>query len=203
MKLSKVRLSIFFLALALVCDLQTAMAQEDHAAAAHASGGLPQFDPYWWPSQIFWMVITFTILYVTVARRVLPEISSVLDNRRNQVEGDLTTAERMKAEAEAAQQAYESGLQEARQNASILIGGAHDDLKNSMDEETRLFRTRIEGEIAALEQRLDSMKAAAMNDMTMIAADIASEAARKIVGISTDPEHARGVVSAINNKRAA
>lgn len=55
--------------------------QEEH----HASAGLPQMDTAWFPSQIFWLAITFGFLYVVFSKKVLPGISSTLESRRNQI----------------------------------------------------------------------------------------------------------------------
>ena len=56
------------------------------------SGGLPQLDISTWPSQLFWLMVTFLIGYVIISRLVTPSISSVLENRSNKISSDIETA---------------------------------------------------------------------------------------------------------------
>ena len=49
------------------------------------SGGMPQLDPEFWFSQIFWLVITFGILYLVLSKLILPKISENLETRKSQI----------------------------------------------------------------------------------------------------------------------
>jgi F-type H+-transporting ATPase subunit b len=172
------------------------------AAAQHVSAGLPQMDPTWFPSQIFWLAVTFMCLYIIFARKILPEISSTLENRREQIEGDLDTAQAMKEEAEKVHQAYETILDGARKKASGLFIDADEDIKNKANQKLEAFRKRSAKKSADTEQVIAEAKDKAMSDMHSIAAEIASVAAEKIVGISTDLDRAKILVKNIDRKAA-
>lgn len=174
-------------------------AEEEH----HSSGGLPQFDPTWYPSQIFWLAVAFVSLYIVFSRRILPAISGVIENRNERIRGDADTAERLKTEAEAAQQAYEDLLSGARTESTALMTAATDGARAAADKASTAFRDRTAAELATIETRLEAAKAKAMEDITAIAAEIASEAAARIVGIKTDLGHAKTVVQSLNKKEAA
>ena len=49
------------------------------------SGGMPQLNPEFWISQIFWLTITFGILYVALSKLILPKISANLELRKSQI----------------------------------------------------------------------------------------------------------------------
>lgn len=166
--------------------------------AAHESGGLPQFDPTSFSSQVFWLAIAFAIMYVIFSRKTLPAISSVLENRREQVKGDRDTAERLKNEAESVLEAYEGGLNKARTESAQLGATAVEDGKKQIDAALHTFQQRAEDQIAALEGRLNDSKVQVMDEMNTIAAEIASAAAEKIVGISTDIGQVKSVVQSIS-----
>jgi F-type H+-transporting ATPase subunit b len=178
----------------------TAMAAESDDAS---SGGMPQLDVHWWPSQVFWLAICFLISYVLSSRLLLPAIGGTLETRRQKITGDVSMAGQLKAEAEAAHAAYEAGLASARAESTAIVNSIHDRLKARAEHEGKAFRASLEQQSAALEQRLAKAKAEAMNDMTSIAADIASEAARKIVGVSFDKQQAQTVIEALNRREAA
>ena len=87
-------------------------------ATHEASAGLPQLDPTWFASQIFWLLIVFGALYFIFSRSILPALSTTLENRHEHIQSDLDTAERLKEEAETVQSNYEAVLVDARAKAS-------------------------------------------------------------------------------------
>lgn len=179
-------------------------ASDDHGSSAdHGSAGLPQFDPSSYPSQIFWLTVSFAILYIFFSSKTLPDISSVLENRREHIESDMDTAERLKEEAKETQESYETALNESRAKAAAARMQASDKIKAKTETEMQALREKSEQEIAALETRLTKTRQDAMDDMDSIAAEIASIAAEKIVGIKTDIDKAKSLVQSLNRREAA
>jgi F-type H+-transporting ATPase subunit b len=82
---------------------------------------MPQLDPSSFASQLFWLAVTFTLLYVLVSRVLLPRVRAVLETREGRLEGDLTSAEQFKREAEEARTVYEKALAESRLKAQSLL----------------------------------------------------------------------------------
>jgi F-type H+-transporting ATPase subunit b len=93
--------------------IETTGAPEPHA-------GLPQMDVGTFPGQVFWLVLTFGLLFLVLWRVTLPMIAGAIGNRRNQIEGDLKSAENMRQNAATALTAYESALTQARGRAHQL-----------------------------------------------------------------------------------
>jgi F-type H+-transporting ATPase subunit b len=179
----------------------------EHVSAAHAEehgdGGLPQFDVRTFPSQLFWLAVTFAIMYVAFSSRALPAISGTLENRREHIQNDLETADRLRSEAESVQNAYESGLDRARTEATALMSAATEGTKKEGEAALARLREKTEEDMAALEKRIAGQTAEAMEDMNTIAAEVAHEAAEKIFGITTDIKKAKTVVQSINAREAA
>ena len=44
-----------------------------------AEAGMPQLDPKYWASQAFWLILVFSILYISIAKFYLPKIKNNLD----------------------------------------------------------------------------------------------------------------------------
>ena len=57
-----------------------------------SSGGLPQLDISTWPTQLFWLLITFSIGYIIISTLVVPSISTVLENRSDKISSDVQKA---------------------------------------------------------------------------------------------------------------
>ncbi|MCB1562731.1 MAG: hypothetical protein KDJ75_04085 [Alphaproteobacteria bacterium] len=176
-----------------------------HGADAHhaaASEGLPQFDPTSFPSQIFWLMVAFSILYIFFSRKTLPDISAVIENRQNHIQSDLDKAEELRREAEAVHAAYDDMLQDARDQAAVAFTETDQAIKEKTAERYSVFYEHSAKEIKAMEKSIEKAKAAAMDDMNALAAEIASQAAEKIIGVQTDIKQAKTVVESLQSKQA-
>jgi F-type H+-transporting ATPase subunit b len=109
--------------------------------APKKEGGFPPFDTSTFPSQIFWLAITFAFLFTVLWRVAGPRINGVITNRRGAINGAIVEAGQARADAQAAQAAYETALAGARTRAHALA------------EETR---TRLNAEIAKAKSEADA-----------------------------------------------
>lgn len=180
-------------------------AKDSHGQASGGDTGLPQFDPSSYPSQIFWLAVTFVVLYVFFSKKTLPEISSVIENRQEHIQSDIDTAEKLRKEAEEVQQFYEESLENARLEASKSYAEAEEAVKEKTAKKYESFRKKSAKQIGEMEERLETEKAKVMEEMNTIAAEIASQAAEKIVGIPADIDQAKTVVRSLHKttKKAA
>ena len=179
-----------------------AEAAAHHANAAHGSGGLPQLDPTWFASQLFWLSLVFISLYIVFSKKVLPELSATIENRNERIQDDLAEAEKLKKDAEKVHMAYEETLEDSRNQAAALFSKIESDIKSNTDKALAEFRERSNNELQDSEKRISDATKEAMKDMDLIAAEVASEAAEKIVGIATDVDQAKSVIDSINKKAA-
>lgn len=124
--------------------------------AKHESGGFPPFDTTTFPSQLFWLAITFVFLFTMVWKVAGPRINGAITNRRSAINGAIAEAAKAREQAEAAQAGYETALGNARSRA------------NALAEDTR---QTLNGEIAKAKAQADAEAAKAMHEAdTRIAA---------------------------------
>ena len=157
------------------------------AASAPALGaGLPQLDPTKFSSQIIWLVISFSVLYLLMARMALPRIGAVLEERRYKIEDNLQKAEALKTEAADAAEAYETSLAEARATAGEVIRSTREE---SAAEAARLQaeeHARLAGEIEAAEGRISQAMEKAAAGIRAVSLEVAIAAAEKLAGEKLD-----------------
>jgi F-type H+-transporting ATPase subunit b len=67
---------------------------------AAESGGMPQLNPEFWISQIFWLTLTFGTLYIILSKLILPKISANLELRKSQIQENIEAAEKQRKESE-------------------------------------------------------------------------------------------------------
>src|SRR5690606_31110691 len=116
------------------------------------------FDPTWFASQLFWLLVAFAVLYLIFSRRTLPVLSSIIENRKNHIQSDLDQAESLTDEAEAVQNAYEQGLQGARNDASAMLADVYAAMQEKKTEQTEAFRVKSEARVRETETRLIAAK---------------------------------------------
>jgi F-type H+-transporting ATPase subunit b len=163
---------------------------------------MPQLDVSTFPSQIFWLIVTFAALYFIMARLAMPKIEAIVEERRRRVEGDLEKAAQMKDEAEAVIAAYEKALADARHQAQLTMKETSDRLAAISAERQRQANAVIAERTNAAEQRIAAAKGAAMRDLRGLAVDVARAAAARLIGVAVDDAQAGEAVDAVLKGRA-
>ncbi len=115
---------------------------------------MPQLDPTWFASQLFWLLISFSLLYVMLARWALPRIQRVLEHRAETLASDADRAKRMTDEADRARQAYESALADARTRAQYVFNEAVLAQKSRMESAAKAMDVKAHKKIETQKQNL-------------------------------------------------
>lgn len=83
---------------------------------------MPQLEQlYTFPSQVFWLVVTFVALFFFLRQVALPKVTEVLDARRRKIEGDLEKAAALKSDAEKVLAQYQAAVAKGREEAQTLL----------------------------------------------------------------------------------
>jgi F-type H+-transporting ATPase subunit b len=159
-------------------------------AADAQKAGMPQFDLSRFPSQIFWLGVTFLVLYWVMSKIALPRIGEVLEARANRIGGDLDRASALKAEADQIKAAYEKALGESRAKAQEVGRSTEASLaREAADRQARLGN-ELAGRIRDAEGRIAAAKASAMGNLAGVAAEVATLAVQRVAGVGISPAEA-------------
>jgi len=168
--------------------------------APEGHAGLPQMSTGSYPSQIFWLAVTFGLLFLVLWRLTLPMIAGAIGARRNRIEGDLGAADASRKDAANALAAYEAALAEARNRAHQLadenkkrIVGEIDGLRATADADAQSAMAAAEARIAA-----DRGRAAA--GIKTAAAEVAADIVQRLIGRSVSAEDAADAVASAGRK---
>lgn len=154
-------------------------------AAHHAGGGtFPPFAAESFPSQLFWLALTFGFLYVFMAKVVVPGVGGLLAERSARIAKDLDDAAAAKTKAEAAGVAYEQALSDARAKAQAIAQATRDKVNASSEARRKTVETELGARIAASEATIAEAKAKAMANVEGIAADTAATIVRHLTGVA-------------------
>ena len=154
-------------------------------------------------AQIFWLSITFAILYVFFARVALPRIEQTMHNRQRKIQDDMTNAEALSKRAADIREAYEREMTKARDKASDALKSMDDRIKEKMNDRLYSYRTKFTAEIARAEDDLARERARLAGELNTIAAETAAHAASLILQAPADLEHAQQVIGGLHRNKAA
>ncbi|HEY0833465.1 MAG TPA: ATPase [Azospirillum sp.] len=173
------------------------------ATAEHGehAGGLPQLNPATFPTQIFWLALSFVALYWLLSKRALPVVAEVLEARQKTISDDLNKAAALKEEAEAAMAQVETALTDARAQAQAVIAQAVAEIEAANQARQSQVGADIAERLRQAEARIQSAKDEAVTNVRAAAADIARDVAAKLAGIDIDAAQAEAAVAAAIEER--
>ncbi len=169
-------------------------------AVPEGHAGLPQMNVATFPSQIFWLVVTFGLLFLVLWRKTLPMIEGAIGQRRGRIEGDLGTAENFRKEAQGALTAYEAALAQARARAHQL---ADENRKITVAEIERLKAAadaEAQNAFGIAEKRISAERGKALVGVRNAAAEAAAQIVERLIGVAVSAEDAAKAVPAIETK---
>ena len=159
---------------------------ESHAAitesAAETGAGFPPFDVTTFASQLLWLVITFGIFYWIMKNVAMPRIAGILEDRKDRIAGDLSEANRLKDETDAAIAAYEQALAEARNKAHSIAHDTRAKLKAEQDTRREKAEAELNEKLQAAEAQIAAIKTEALSQIGDIAGDTASALVEQLMG---------------------
>jgi F-type H+-transporting ATPase subunit b len=148
----------------------------------------PPFDTQQFPSQLFWLLVTFILLYVVMAKVALPRIGSIFEERKKLVSDDLAEAERFKEKSDAANAAYQQSLADAHAHAQSIVNTMREQQAAAAEKSNKELDEQFRVRLAAAEATIAKTRQDAMTHTTEIAAEVAADIVKSLVGISPKAE---------------
>jgi F-type H+-transporting ATPase subunit b len=159
--------------------------------------GFPPFKTETFPSQIFWLVLTFAFLFVVLWRIAGPRIQGVIATRRSRIDGDLAQAQKHKADADAASAAYQSALAGARSRAQALAEQNRKRITGEIDRAKADADATALGEIAKAEARIAASRGEARAHVAKAAQDAAIAIVARLTGDAVPADEAATAVRTV------
>ncbi len=158
--------------------------------AKHEAAGFPPFKTETFPSQLFWLAVTFTFLFVVLWRIAGPKINAAITGRRGAINGAIAEAGKARADAEAAQAAYENALAAARARANALAEDTRQKLNAEIAKAKAEADARAHDAMAAADARIASTRENAKTAVTAAARDAAIAIVERLTGDKVSAEDA-------------
>ena len=160
------------------------MATNAHTEVPGEKKPFPPFEPTYIASQLFWLVIIFAVLYVMMAKLILPRIGGIIEGRRKSIEDDLARATQHRKDADAALAAYEQSLADARNRAQGVANETRDRLNAQAEKTRQELEAKLNAKLADAEKTIAATRVAAMANVHGIAAEAAAAIVQRLSGIA-------------------
>ena len=167
---------------------------------AAESGGMPQLDPEFWFSQIFWMVITFGVLYLILSKIVLPKISDNLETRKSQVLENLEIAEKQRNQSEAKLKEFDNIILKSKIEAKNLFNESRKKLLDDINSKKQKLEEEIDKEVKIVESEINELKNKSAEKINKIAIETSADIINQLIGVNANNSSITAIVSDISSK---
>ena len=149
---------------------------------AAESGGMPQLNPEFWISQIFWLIITFGILFIVLTKAILPKISNNLETRKSQILENIETADKQKEESQKKIDEYEKIILDSKLKAKSYFNEAREKILDDINKKRAALEKDLDEEISEVEKELSDLKQKSGEKINKIAAETSAELIKELIG---------------------
>jgi F-type H+-transporting ATPase subunit b len=170
-------------------------------AFASESGGMPQLNPEFWISQIFWLTITFGTLYVILSKFILPKISANLELRKSQILENIEAAEKQKIESEIKIKEYEEIIQSGKNEAKNYFNKTREKVIKDINLKKDSLNKELGAEIKKTETEIQNLRNKAPEKINKIAIETSSDLIQKLTGIEVNSSSISAIVDDLSRKK--
>ena len=165
------------------------------------SGGMPQLNPEFWVSQIFWLTVTFGILYVILSKLILPKIRSNLELRKSQISDNIEAAEKQREESESKIREYDEIISKSKIEGKNILNDARENTLKDINIKRDLLEKQIDDEIKKVEEEIIKLKLEAPSKINKIAIETSSELIKKLIGAEVNNSSISAIVDDLSKKK--
>jgi F-type H+-transporting ATPase subunit b len=153
-----------------------------HTEAPGGHGGFPPFQKDTFASQLVWLTVTFVLLYVLMAKIALPRVGAILATRSKHIADDLSAAEKLKQQSDAAHAAYEKQLSDAHARAQAIANTMREQQAHAAEDVRKQLEAQLNERLAVAETSIAATRTAAMANVRSIAVEAAAAIVERLVG---------------------
>ena len=170
-------------------------------AFAAESGGMPQLNPEFWVSQIFWLTLTFGTLYVVLSKFILPKISTNLETRKSQILENIEAAEKQRKESELKIEEYEKIIKNSKNEAKDYFKQAKEKILKDINIKKETLNKELDKEIQEAENEILELRSKAPEKINKIAAETSADLLQQLIGTEINGSSISAIVDDLSKKK--
>ena len=167
---------------------------------AAESGGMPQLNPEFWVSQIFWLTLTFGILYIVLSKLILPKISANLESRKSQIQENIEAAEKQRESSETKLKEYDEIILKSKLEAKNIFKDAREKTLKNINLKRETLDKQIDEEIKKAEKEIEILRKSAPEKINKIAIETSSELVKRLIGAEVNNSSVSAIVDELSKR---
>ena len=164
------------------------------------SGGMPQLNPEFWISQIFWLIISFGILFIVLSKFILPKIRNNIEFRKSEILDNIETAEKQKTEAENTLKNYDELIRKSKNEAKNYFNDERKKIIKDIEKKKQALDKEINIEISKAEAEVAELVNKAPEKIQKIAIETSSDLIRQLIGEEVNNSSISAIVDDLYKK---
>ena len=167
---------------------------------AAESGGMPQLNPEFWISQIFWLTLVFGILYIILSKLILPRISSNLELRKSQIQENIEAADKQREDSEIKFKEYDDIISKSKLDSKNLFNETREKTLKAINIKRDTLEKQIDDEIKKAEIEINQLRKSAPQKINKIAIETSSEILKNVIGAEINNSSISAIVDDLYKK---
>ena len=158
------------------------------------TGGMPQLNPEFWFSQVFWLIITFGFMFIVLSKLVLPKISQNLETRKAEISNNIETAEKQRKESENKIKEYDNLILQSKNEAKNLFSQSREKIMRDVDKKRESLEIEINEEINKAEKEIETLKNNSPEKIKKIAIETSSDLVKQLIGVDVNQSSISAII---------
>lgn len=166
-----------------------------------AEAGMPQLDPKYWASQAFWLILIFTLLYLSISKFFVPKIRNSIDVRNSKIKDDLDEAKNLKDMSEKKLKEYESLIVNARREVQKIYTDSKKKLNIDIQNKKKSVEKEIDSAVEKAQSEITNLKKNSIDDILKISEKMTATVIEEVSGDKLNESSIKATVSEVSKKK--
>ena len=166
-----------------------------------AEAGMPQLNPKYWASQAFWLLIIFSLLYLSISKLFIPMIKNNLDDRERKIKDCLDDAKQFNDLSEKKNEEYNGIIDNATKEVQSIIFKSKNKLNKDIQSKKETFEKEIEVEVEKAQKEILNLKKNSILSVNNISEELASKIIEEVSGDKLNSSSVKATISEISKKK--
>ena len=170
------------------------------ARGASESSGMPQLDPEFWFSQVFWLILTFGGMYFILSKFILPKISQNIETRKSQILENIEIAEKQRKDSESKLKEFDEIILNSKLEAIKIFNNVKKNITNEINKKKESLEKDLDQEVILVEKEINDLKKNSINKINLIAVETSVDLIKHIMGEEINKSSISAIVDDIAKK---
>ena len=157
---------------------------------------MPQLNPEFFVSQLFWLAVFFSFLLIFLWKVSLPRISNVLEKRQNKIDENLSTAKELQKSAQEIETKINNEINKAKIDADDQIKKTLLSLQEDVSSQLKSIDKEIEEKVSNAEKKILENKNNQLKNINEEIFNITKITVNKIIDINLSDNEIKKVIKA-------